>query len=73
MIEAHSVKHKILSYAFNERNYMAAVTEGLNNADVLGIDKRRRAIEFEMAGIAVKDAARVIVYQGMLVEKKKNR
>lgn len=48
MIEAHSVKHKILSYAFNERNYMAAVTEGLNNADVLGIDKRRRAIEFEI-------------------------
>lgn len=48
MVEAHSVKHKILSYAFNERNYMAAVTEGLNNADVLGIDKRRRAIEFEI-------------------------
>ena len=28
---------------------------------------------FEMAGITVQDAARVIVYQGMLVEKKKNR
>lgn len=48
VVEAHAVKQKVLKYAFFERGHIAAVTEGLNNADVLSIDKGRAAVEFEI-------------------------
>lgn len=48
VLKATEVKHDILSYAFFERGCIAVVTEGLNNADVLGISKHRQAIEYEI-------------------------
>lgn len=48
VVLAHEVKQKVLRYAFFERNHMAAVTEGLNNADVLSITKAKYACEFEV-------------------------
>lgn len=48
VVEAHDVKQRVLKYAFFERGHIAAVTEGLNNADVLSVDKGRAAVEFEI-------------------------
>lgn len=48
LVEAHDVKNKVMKYARYERDHIAVVTEGLNNADVLGITRHRRAVEFEI-------------------------
>lgn len=47
VVEAHTVKHDIMRYAFFERGHQAVVTEGLRGADVLGI-KGGMAYEFEI-------------------------
>lgn len=47
-LKSDKVKLDVMSYCFNERNHLAVVTEGLNNADVLGITKYRHAVEFEV-------------------------
>lgn len=47
-VEAIAVKEKIMRYAFYERDCIAVVTEGLRNADVLGITRSQCAIEFEI-------------------------
>lgn len=48
VVQAHEVKQKLMHYAFYERNHIAVVTEGLRNADVLGISKSRFATEYEV-------------------------
>lgn len=47
-VEAHAVKEKVMRYAYFERRCIAVVTEGLRNADVLGITPNQFAIEFEI-------------------------
>lgn len=48
VIEATEVKQKIMHYARFERDHIAVVTEGLRNADVLGITRTQFATEFEI-------------------------
>lgn len=48
VIEATDVKQKVMHYARFERDHIAVVTEGLRNADVLGITRSRMATEFEI-------------------------
>jgi hypothetical protein len=48
VVAAHDVKMKLMRYAFFERNHSAAVTEGVNQADVLSITKAKYAVEYEV-------------------------
>lgn len=48
IVEAHTVKQKLMRYARFERDHVAVVTEGLRQADVLSITKGRLAYEFEV-------------------------
>jgi hypothetical protein len=48
VVKAHEVKRLIMSYSLFERNHIAAVTEGLNNADVLSITEEKLAVEYEI-------------------------
>lgn len=48
IVLAHEVKQLIMNYAFFERGHIAVVTEGMNQADVLGITKDKLAVEFEV-------------------------
>lgn len=48
VVLAHEVKMKVMKYARYERDHIAVVTEGLNQADVLGITRSNQAVEFEI-------------------------
>lgn len=48
IVEAVKVKQNVMAYCRHERNHVAVVTEGLRNADVLGITGASMAVEFEI-------------------------